>query len=310
MLYLVTGGAGFIGSHIVEYLLSQEHRVRVLDNFSSGSRKKLKGLPNQHHLEVIEGDIREIEIVKKSVRGVDGIFHQAALVSVPLSVKEPLASFQNNIQGSFNVFEAARQENVRRIVYASSAAVYGKNSNLPLKETEPYAPLNPYALDKVYQEQLAQVYWRRYGLVSVGLRYFNVYGTRQNPHSPYSGVISIFVERLAHNQNVIIYGEGKQSRDFINIKDVVFANILSMNATTDRGGAEIFNVGTGIATSINQLLVMLQQLLKNQSTQQYALAREGDILHSLADNTKIKSTLNWQSEIKLKFGLHSLIAQI
>jgi len=305
MFYLVTGGAGFIGSHIVEYLLNQGHKVRVLDNFSTGHRKNFEGLPNQHHLEVFEGNIREIGIVKDSAKGVNGIFHQAALVSVPLSVKQPQASFQNNAQGSFNVFEAARQENVKRVVYASSAAIYGKNTNLPLKETAPYAPLSPYALDKVYLEQLAKLYWQSYGIASVGLRYFNVYGARQNPNSPYSGVISIFVDRLVKNKNIVIYGDGEQSRDFINIKDVVSANILSMNAADK--GADVFNVGTGMATSINQLFIMLQQMLESQSIQEYRLPREGDIQYSLTDNTKLKTTLNWKPENQLESGLRSLL---
>jgi len=308
MIYLVTGGSGFIGSHIVEYLLSKGHWVRVIDNLSSGNKKNLKKVSNSNHLEIIEGDIRNIEIVKKLVRGVDGIFHQAALVSVPLSIKQPQACFQNNAQGSFNIFEAARQENVKRIVYASSAAIYGKNTRLPLKETEPYAPLSPYALDKVYMEQLAKLYWHTYDVASVGLRYFNVYGERQNPDSPYSGVISIFVERLVKNKNIVIYGDGEQTRDFINIEDVVSANILSMNACDN--GAEVFNVGTGQGASLNKIVTMLQQILGTNSIHQYSLPREGDIQHSVADNTKLKSTLNWKPETSLEYGLRSLLRSI
>jgi len=304
MRYLVTGGAGFIGSHIVEYLLEQGHQVRVLDNLSSGFRENLDGFPNQQYLKFIEGDIRTFEIVKKCAENIDGIFHQAALVSVPLSIKQPQASFENNAQGSFNVFEAARQENIKHIVYASSAAIYGKNTCLPLKETEPYAPLSPYALDKIYLEQLAKLYWQSYGIVSVGLRYFNVYGLRQNPDSPYSGVISIFVDRLLKNKPIVIYGDGEQTRDFINIKDVVSANVLSMN--TVQQGAEVFNVGTGQATSLKKLLLILQNILENDSIPQYGLAREGDIRHSLANNIKLKSTLNWKPETTLKYGLVTL----
>ena len=185
-------------------------------------------------------------------------------------------------------------------MYASSAAIYGKNPTLPLKETEPYAPLSPYALDKMYMEQLAKLYWH-YGIVSVGLRYFNVYGVRQNPDSPYSGVISIFVDRLLKNKPIVIYGDGEQTRDFINIKDVVSANILSMN--TVQQGVEFFNVGTGQATSLNKLLKILQQLLGKDAKCQYKSARNGDIRHSLADNIKLKTSLNWEPEIQLNSGL-------
>lgn len=180
--YLVTGGAGFIGSHIVEQLLQTNCDVVVLDNFSTGRRCNLPESDGRH-LKVVEGDIAELDVVKDAMRGVDGVFHQAALVSVQASVDEPCTSFRNNAQGTFNVFEAARQHGVGKIVYASSAAVYGQNDNLPLKETEAPAPLSPYALDKVYAENLASVYCKNYGIKSVGLRYFNVFGPRQVPNS-------------------------------------------------------------------------------------------------------------------------------
>src|SRR5678816_1281762 len=196
MRFLVTGGAGFIGSHIVEELLSRQHRVRVLDNFSTGKHENLSFAANSESLEIIDGDIRDAEVVARAVDDVEGIFHEAALVSVPATVEQPRLSFDINAGGSFNVFEAARQARVRRVVYASSAAVYGDSAELPLAEAVRPRPLSPYGLNKLYTEYLGALYQSLYGLETVALRYFNVFGPRQDPGSPYSGVISIFVDLL------------------------------------------------------------------------------------------------------------------
>lgn len=298
---LVTGGAGFIGSHLVEYLLERGESVRVLDNFSSGREKNLQCLPKQLHLEVIKGDISDFHTVLAAMQGIKYVFHQAGLVSVPLSIQQPQTSFRHNTIGTFNIFEAARLSGVLRIIFASSAAVYGENNDLPLKEETACLPLSPYALEKHYAEQLANLYYRIYGLSSVGLRYFNVYGPRQSPQSSYSGVISILVNRLLNRKRPSIYGDGEQTRDFIYVKDVVSANIHSLEVCGE--GAYVFNVGSGKSISIKQLFKLLQRILKTNIRPKYLPAREGDIHHSCADITQISQLLDWQPQWEIEAAL-------
>lgn len=298
---LVTGGAGFIGSHLVEYLLERGESVRVLDNFSSGREKNLQYLPKQLHLEVIKGDISDFHTVLAAMQGIKYVFHQAGLVSVPLSIQQPQTSFRHNTIGTFNIFEAARLSGVLRIIFASSAAVYGENNDLPLKEETACLPLSPYALEKHYAEQLANLYYRIYGLSSVGLRYFNVYGPRQSPQSSYSGVISILVNRLLNRKRPSIYGDGEQTRDFIYVKDVVSANIHSLEVCGE--GAYVFNVGSGKSISIKQLFKLLQRILKTNIRPRYLPPREGDIHHSCADITQISQLLGWQPQWEIEAAL-------
>jgi len=304
-IVLVSGGAGFIGSHIVEYLLVRGNVVRVLDNFSTGKKENLSHLPGQERLEVIEGDISNFSTVLTAMENVQYVFHEAALVSVPLSIQQPQTSFNCNTVGTFNVFEAARCKNIRRLVFASSASIYGINNVLPLKESEPYVPMSPYALDKVYAEQLAKLYYQLYGLSSVALRYFNVYGPRQDPKSPYSGVLSIFADRLSKKEQPYIYGDGEQTRDFIYVKDVVNANIRVMEMKGK--GAFVFNVGTGKSISINQLIEKLQCLFETYLNPQYLSVREGDIRHSCADISCLREWLSWQPEWGIEEGLKAYL---
>ena len=307
MLFLVTGGAGFIGSHIVEELLRRKHAVRVLDNFSTGKRDNLNFVAGPQ-LEILEGDIREPETVARAVAGVDGVFHEAALVSVPATIERPDLSFAINATGTFNVVDAARKAGVRRVVYASSAAVYGDTEQLPLTETLSARPLSPYGLDKLYGEHLGTLYDSLFGLEMFALRYFNVFGPRQDPASPYSGVISIFVERLRNGGVPTIFGDGEQTRDFVYVADVVEANLKAMFA--DYHGFRAFNVGAGRQTSLNQLFAELQKLMKSSVAPSYAAARPGDIRHSAADISSIRQALGYAPAFGLSDGLRSLLDYI
>lgn len=301
MLYLVTGGAGFIGSHLVEGLRARGNRVRVLDNLSSGSWANLKAVADDPQVELIEGDVRSPGDIDTAMEGVAAVFHHAAMVSVVASVEHPAASFANNTQGTFNVFEAARRCGVERVIYASSASVYGDNPAVPLKEDEPSHPLSPYALDKSYAEQLAQLYFRLYGIESVGLRYFNVYGPRQDPSSPYSGVVSIFIERARRGESVVINGDGEQTRDFISVKDVVAANLVAVQRVGM--GAECFNIGSGEAISINDLADRIGEAVGRPLVRRNGVERPGDIRHSVADATRVRRDLGWSARVPFLDGL-------
>jgi UDP-glucose 4-epimerase len=308
MRFLVTGGAGFIGSHIVQELLRRKHRVRVLDNFSTGKRENLGFAANSGDLEVVDGDIRDADVVHGAVDAIDGIFHEAALVSVPASVEQPHLSLEINARGSFNVFEAARNARVRRIVYASSAAVYGDSSDLPLAESVPPRPQSPYGLDKLYTEYLGNLYYSLYGLEMFALRYFNVFGPRQDPTSPYSGVISIFVNLLRAGRTPTIFGDGEQTRDFVYVGDVVEANLRAMFA--DYRGFRVFNVGSGREISLNHLLSQLQQLTHTSILPKFTEARVGDIRHSLADISLIQKELGYAPSGNLSDGLSLLLDSV
>jgi nucleoside-diphosphate-sugar epimerase len=308
MRFLVTGGAGFIGSHIVEELLRRHHQVRVLDNFSTGKRENLSFAVNTGALEIIDGDIRDPEVVARAVADTDGLFHEAALVSVPLTVEQPRLSVEINARGSFNVLEAARHARVRRVVYASSAAVYGDSAELPLAESVPPRPLSPYGLDKLYTEYLGALYHALYGLETFALRYFNVFGPRQDPTSPYSGVISIFVNLLRAGRTPTIFGDGEQTRDFVYVSDVVEANLRAM--FTDYRGFRVFNVGQGRQTSLNQLLAQLQQLTGASIDPKFVEARKGDVRHSLADLSLIERELGYVPSRSLSEGLSLLLDSV
>jgi nucleoside-diphosphate-sugar epimerase len=306
--FLVTGGAGFIGSHIVEELLRRQHQIRVLDNFSTGKRENLSFAANSQTLEIVDGDIRDPGVVARAVAGTEGIFHEAALVSVPAAVEQPRLSFEINARGSFNVFEAARDARVRRVVYASSAAVYGDNAQLPLAESVLPRPLSPYGLDKLYTEYLGALYQSLYGLETFALRYFNVFGPRQDPRSPYSGVISIFVDLLRAHRTPTIFGDGNQTRDFVYVGDVAEANLRAMFA--DYRGFRVFNVATGRQTSLIHLLSQLQQLTGTSIAPRFEEARKGDIRHSLADISLIERELGYIPSRTLSEGLSLLLDSV
>jgi dTDP-glucose 4,6-dehydratase len=302
---LVTGGAGFIGSHIVDRLLDEGFKVRVLDNLSTGDITNLAQHQNKKSFQFIEGDIRNFDLVKKTVKGVDAVFHEAALVSVTRSVENPLLSNEVNITGTVNLLKACVDAHVKRFVYASSCAVYGDTETLPNHENLAPKPLSPYAVDKLAAENYAKVFHNVYGLETASLRYFNVYGPRQK-HGPYSGVISIFINRLLKNKPPIIYGDGEQTRDFINVKDVVEANMFALSKRKAVG--EVFNISTGEATTINKLTETIQKIMDKTSLKPvHAEPRPGDIKHSYGDISKARRNLEYEPKVQLEKGLSELV---
>ncbi|MCK5833949.1 NAD-dependent epimerase/dehydratase family protein [bacterium] len=308
--YLVTGGAGFIGSHIVEALIDANHDVVVLDNLSSGHKENLSKV--WRRIRFIEGDIRDPETCGKASEGCDGVFHEAALVSVADSVERPRDNHEINITGTVNVLEAARGNGVKRIVFASSAAIYGDNPELPKNEMMLPEPQSPYAVAKITGEYYLKTYAELYGLECVALRYFNVYGPRQDPSSPYSGVISIFSQRVGRGLPITIYGDGEQTRDFVNIADVVSANLLAMGVGVFEAGGfpsafSVFNVATGKQHSLLDLLDTLEEISIQKVSRTFAKARAGDIRHSFASNETLKN-VGWIPSINFKAGLAELMS--
>ena len=302
---LVTGGAGFIGSHIVDRLLDEELKVRVLDNLSTGEKKNLAQHKNKKSFQFIEGDIRNFDLVKKAVEGVDAVIHEAALVSVTRSIENPLLSNEINVTGTVNLLKACVDAHVKRFVLASSCAVYGDTKTLPNHENLAPKPLAPYAADKLAAENYATVFHEVYGLETVSLRYFNVYGPRQK-YGPYSGVISIFINRLLKNEPPIICGDGKQTRDFINVKDVVKANMLALSK--QKAAGEVFNISTGETTTLNKLAETIQKIMdKTDLKPVHAEPRPGDIKHSYGDISKAKRNLEYTPKVQLEEGLSELV---
>ncbi|MFH1113399.1 MAG: SDR family oxidoreductase [Pseudomonadota bacterium] len=306
-LMLVTGGAGFIGSHIVEALVSRGDRVRVLDNFSTGKMGNLDGLGNGSlvpgsDFEVLYGDIRNYKDVEKAVSGVEGIFHEAALGSVPRSIEDPITTQNVNADGTLNVFTAARNGGVRRVVYASSSAVYGDSETLPKREGGEGKPLSPYALTKKVNEEFGRLFWELYRIENIGLRYFNVYGPRQDPEGPYAAVIPRFVSALLAGHRPVIYGTGRQSRDFTFVGDVVNANLLAMDASSDACGSA-YNVGRGDRTTLLDLLGAIHELLGGSIDPSFEEARPGDVKHSSADTSNARKALKFTAGSDLRTGL-------
>lgn len=304
MKYLVTGGAGFIGSHLVEVLISNGHSVRVLDDFSSGYRSNLASVRGNALLEIVEGDVRDRTLVGRLVSETDGVFHQAALVSVPQSLEQPALSFDINVGGTVVVLEAARLARVKRVVLASSAAVYGNSATLPLSEGVQIDPLSPYALDKSSMEHYAAQYHRLYGLETTVLRYFNVYGPRQSPASPYSGVITLFLDCIRRGEGITVFGDGEQSRDFVHVQDVAQVNVAAM--TGRYAGFRSYNVGSGRETTINSLIGMLGDVAGRHVPVSYTAARPGDIHRSCSDICLASVELGYQPQWDLMRGLQSL----
>ena len=297
---LVTGGAGFIGSHLVEALISEKCTVSVVDNLSSGHLANLE--PLKDRITFYQGDIREMEVLEKAASGCDVVFHLAAMVSVPQTVDLPVESARINDIGTLNVLEAARNRNARRVVFSSSCAVYGDDPVLPKTEDMNARPTSPYAVQKLAAEHYTRIYEDIYGLETVSLRYFNVFGPRQDPSSPYSGVISIFMTRAALNAAPVIYGDGHQTRDFVYVKDVVNANLLAAALYHPRG--RIFNIGTGNPVSINHLWELIAALGGRAKLRpQYEPARAGDIEHSYAGTDVARSRLKFNPEFSLEQGL-------
>ena len=302
--YLVTGGAGFIGSHLVHTLLDQGADVRVLDNFSTGKRENLSSLAGR--LEVLEGDVRDRAVVEKAVRDVDIVFHQAAFVSVPESMQKPQTCFDVNVMATVALFDVARAAGVQRVVVASSAAVYGESDALPLKETTQTQSLSPYAASKRTIEIYAQLYTRAFGLDVVALRYFNVYGPHQRPDSMYAAAVPIFVRRLLDGKPVTIFGDGSQTRDLINIRDVVRANLIAAEHPNAPG--QVFNVCTGQETRILDLLEVLFDLFPDVQQPIFIDPRPGDIYRSVGSAEFIAQTLGFRAEVTLEEGLKETVA--
>jgi len=303
---LVTGGAGFIGSHLVERLLAGGARVRVLDNFSTGARANLGFAPRfRRQLEVLRGDIRNLPAVLRAARGARVIFHQAAMRSVPRSVKDPLGANANNVSGTLNVLEAARRCRVPRVVYASSSSVYGDRPDLPKREDQPPAPLSPYAASKAAGEQYATIWTRLYGVETVGLRYFNVFGPRQDPKSEYAAVIPRFIQWGLRRRPLEVHGDGAQSRDFTYIDNVVEANLLAAKAPGAPG--EVFNVGCGSRVSLLEVIERLEAILGRRLERRHTPARAGDVAHTLADVSKAKRLLGYAPLVDFDEGLRRTV---
>jgi nucleoside-diphosphate-sugar epimerase len=309
-LYLVTGGAGFIGSHLVEALLGRGDRVRVLDDLSTGRRANLEpfgiGRPGSGSpLELVEGDLSDRAALERALPGVQGIFHEAAQVSVPLSVEAPERSLEVNAMGTLRLLEGARRAGVQGLVFAASSAAYGNNPTLPKHEDLPPEPLSPYAIGKLVGEQLLAVYGQLHGLRTVSLRYFNIFGPRQLDDSPYTGVIAIFARRLLAGQPIEIHGDGEQTRDFTFVANAVRANLLAMQAALDGRiqSGRVYNVGAGERTSVNQLYRELARLAGVGRQPTYAPSRAGDVRHSFASLERIQRELGYRPEVGFADGL-------
>ncbi|MBA7465688.1 UDP-N-acetylglucosamine 4-epimerase [subsurface metagenome] len=302
-LYLVTGGAGFIGSNIVEELVKRGEKVRIVDDFSTGRRENIVGFKDS--VELIEGDLRDWEIVKRAMKGVDFVLHQGALPSVERSIEDPLTTTKVNIMGTLNVLLAARKVKVKRVVYASSSSVYGDTPTLPKKEGMKTNPQSPYAVTKLIGEEYCRIYYSIYGLETVCLRYFNVFGPRQDPGSQYAAVIPKFITLMLKGKSPPIYGDGEQSRDFTFIDNVVEANLQTCTAKGAPG--EVFNIAYSKRVTINELVERLNKILQTRIEPTYQSPRKGDVRHSLADISQAGKTLHYSPEIGFDEGLEKTV---
>jgi nucleoside-diphosphate-sugar epimerase len=302
--FLVTGGAGFIGSNLADELIERGGKVKILDNFVTGFQENLDEIKG--NFEFIKGDLNDGEILKTAVEGVDIIFHEAALPSVPRSVENPLETHEACVNGTLNLLLAAKQAKVKRVIYAASSSAYGDQPTLPKIETMRPEPLSPYAAAKLMGEYYCQVFSRVYGLETICLRYFNVFGPRQNPSSMYSGVISRFIDALMKNEKPVIYGDGEQSRDFTFIANVVDANIKA--AQTDKGIGEVMNAANGERVTLNELLEVLKEITgKPAVTADYQPERKGDVKHSQCSNERAVDWLGYEKLVGLEEGLTKTI---
>jgi UDP-glucose 4-epimerase len=297
--YLVTGGAGFIGSNIVEELLKKGHRVKVMDNFITGKRENIA--PFLDDIELIEDDVRDFEAVKKAAKGADYVLHQAALRSVPKSVDDPVLTNDININGTLNILLASKKMGVKRVVYASSSSVYGDCDVFPEKEDFVPKPISPYAVSKLTGEHYGYTFSQTFGLEVVSLRYFNVFGPRQNPESKYSAVIPAFISRMLKGKPPVIEGDGNQSRDFTYVGNVVDANLAAAK-TKDISG-EIFNIACGESYSVLYIVEHLNKLLGKKITPKFAPTRKGDVRKTIADISKMKKLLKVEPKVNFKSGL-------
>lgn len=298
-LYLVTGGAGFIGSTLVRQLLERGEQVRVVDNFLTGHRRNLDDV--SAGIEFVEADITDLDALRPALRGVDYVLHLAALPSVPRSIEDPLTSNRINVQGTLSVLVAARDAGVRRVVFAASSSAYGETPALPKVETMAPEPISPYGATKLMGEIYAKVFTKVYGLEAVSVRYFNVFGPRQDPNSPYSGVLSRFINALLRGQAPTVFGDGEQSRDFTFVEDAARATLLASTAPGVSG--KVFNVATGRRHTLNQTLAILRRIVGSNVEPLYAAPRPGDILHSQADLTLARQFLAYEPKVSFEDGL-------
>jgi len=304
--FLVSGGAGFIGSHIVEYLLRKgAGKVRVLDNYSTGSPENLDAFRSYPAFEMIEGDIRDLQTCSKAMEGIEYVLHQAALGSVPRSINDPITTNDVNVSGFLNVLVAARDASVKRMIYAASSSTYGDHSGLPKVEDQIGSPLSPYAVTKYINELYASVFSRTYGFHTYGLRYFNVFGPRQNPKGPYAAVIPLFIKAALLQEPAFINGDGETSRDFTFVENVVQANIRALFAPIEKH--EVVNIACGDMTSLNQLWKMISNTLGVDISPLHGPQRTGDIKHSLASIEKATRLFGYTPDIEMKTGLKETI---
>jgi nucleoside-diphosphate-sugar epimerase len=303
--YLVTGGAGFIGSHLAEELVRRGHSVRVLDSLITGHRRNIAHLPS---IDFLQGDLADLETCQRAVKSIDFVLHQGAIPSVPRSVEDPVTSNRANVDGSLNLLVASRDAGVKRLVYAGSSSAYGDTPTLPKHEDMPANPLSPYALQKLVAEQYCQMFTRLYGLETVTIRYFNVFGPRQDPGSPYSGVISLFAEALRSGRRPTIYGDGEQTRDFTYVSNVVDGVLRACDAKGVAG--EVINVATGMRISLNKLWQTMAAIAGSSLQPEYAAARVGDVRDSQADITKAGTYLGYKPVVALQQGLEKTLASL
>ena len=301
--YLVTGGAGFIGSHMVEALRRRGDRVRVVDNLVTGHRHNLAHIDE---VEFIDADLADLEVARRAMDGIEYVLHQAAIPSVPRSIEDPVTSNRANIDAALNVLVAARDAGVKRVVYAGSSSAYGNSATLPKREDMPTAPLSPYALQKLVAEQYMQMFTTLYGLSTVTIRYFNVFGPRQDPSSPYSGVISLFVRHALEGRAPTIHGDGEQTRDFTYVANVVDGALRAATAPAEASG-QVINVATGHRISLNDLWRTLQRITGSALTPTYGAPRAGDVRDSLADISKAERLLGYRPVVDLETGLKSTL---
>lgn len=302
---LVTGGAGFIGSHLVDRLIAEGSEVTVLDNFDTG---KLDNVSGHKNLRIVKGDIRDYALIRRTVEDVDAVFHEAALVSTVLSVQDPLVANEINVTGTLNLLKASSDLGVKRFMYASSAAVYGNTSIPRKKEDMPLDPASPYGMSKLAAEKYAKIFYELYGLETVSLRYFNVYGPRQrfDEKWAYGGVITIFLDRLLKNMPPVVHGDGEQTRDFVYVKDVVEANMLALKKSSAAG--EVFNIGTSKRITVNKVAQILKEMTNRENLRNvYANSRPGDVRHGYADISKAERVLNYAPKFSIEQGLTELV---
>src|SRR6478609_9548560 len=300
--FLVTGGAGFIGSHLAEELVRRGHRVRVADALTTGKRSNLAHVPD---VEFLEGNLADLAFAQRAVQGIEFVLHQAAIPSVPKSVSDPLTSHRSNVDGTLNLLLAARDAGVRRLVFAASSSAYGDTVELPKHEEMPSDPLSPYALQKVVGEMYLRMFTRLYGLETVSIRYFNVFGPRQDPSSPYSGVISVFATSLLDGRPATIYGDGEQTRDFTYVADVVNGVLKACDAPGASG--EVINVATGGRISLNRLYDTMRAIVGSPVKPVYAAPRAGDVRDSQADISKARRLLGFEPAVSLEDGLRRTV---